>query len=169
MKTWTVQEMIAERPCKEYTEARLLELWAGRGALAVNDILNLDIPAADKVWVLCRPDVMTPEQRARWLGTIVERAIRRVLGKSNVPKWERWAERWLSGEDRTRKSAEAAAEAATRAAWAEAWAAEASAWAAVEEAWAEAAAVEEGSAARAAEAAEYEKQINDCLEILKGD
>lgn len=51
-----------------------------------------------------------------------------VLPKGVIPKWDKWAEEWLSGKD---KSAAAAAAAAWAAAWAEeaaaAWAAEAAA------------------------------------------
>ncbi len=99
---------------------------------------------------------LTTEQR-------VEIAIRVALWHRDAlpPAYITWAERWLSGEDRSAEAAEEAADeaaraaerAAARAAWAaaaaEAWAETAFAWAAEEEAEAEA----EAEAARAAERA----------------
>ena len=116
-------------------------------------------------------------QLQQWLNRMVERAIRRSLGKSGCPEWETWAAKWLSGEDRTAWAAAAAAAAAwaveaaaataaaaaaaAAAAWAEeaaaaAWAAAAAAAWAVEAAaaaWAAAAAAVEAAAAAWAAAA----------------
>ena len=59
---------------------------------------------------------LLPEpQLQQWLNQMVERAIRRSLGKSGCPEWETWAARWLSGEDRTAEAAAWAVEVA--AAW----------------------------------------------------
>jgi hypothetical protein len=69
-----------------------------------------------------RPEIQSAVDR------IVERAIRRVLGRSGSQVWETWAERWLSGEDRSEEAARAAA--AARAEARVAWAAERAAWAA---------------------------------------
>jgi hypothetical protein len=90
------------------------------------------------------PPEMTTEQR-------VERAIRAAKTVCEDPGWNRWVDRWLSGEDR---SAEAA-----WAAWASARAARSAAKAAraaraAAEAAAEAAAAEWARAARAAARAE---------------
>jgi hypothetical protein len=49
---------------------------------------------------------LLPEQTTEaYLMDVVKRAIRRVRGKINIPGWEAWAARWLSGEDRTDESA----------------------------------------------------------------
>ncbi len=85
--------------------------------------------------------------------------------------WNAWADRWLSGEDRSEAASGAAAEAAWAVTWAAAWAAEAasaayrsvayrsaayrSAWAAQAASAAEAAEAAETWAALAAEAAAY--------------
>jgi hypothetical protein len=84
--------------------------------------------------------VLTTAQRVR-----VAIYCAQELG-SHGDAWDRWAERWLSGEDRSASAARAAeaaalaAEAAAEAAWAAwaAWAAEAAeaAWAAEAAAWA---------------------------------
>jgi hypothetical protein len=95
------------------------------------------------------PEVTT-EQRIRF-GILCARKVCRD------PGWSAWAERWLSGEDRTQEAAERAESAARAAAGAAAeWAARAAEWAAERaeraEAAAEAGAAE--AAERAAEAAE---------------
>ena len=189
MKTWTIDEILAERPCKEYTQERITELWAGRERLTLLEVLDLPIPAKDIVWVICRKNALTPEQQAEWLERIVTRAIRNHALNCGILTVEAWARNWLNGSDRSRAEAEAAAwaaeaEAARAAAWAaEAEAAraeaaraaalaEAAAWAA----WAAAALAVEAAEALAAEAVEMawaeavaeerERQVQDCREIL---
>jgi hypothetical protein len=99
---------------------------------------------------------LLPEpQLQQWLNRMVERAIRRSLGKSGCPEWETWASKWLSGEDRTAQTAWAAWAAAARTAvsWAAARAAAQAAAGAAAEAAAEAAAGAGEAAWAAAEAA----------------
>jgi hypothetical protein len=79
---------------------------------------------------------------------LVEAAIRIAMTRCTCPDWVGWAEKWLSGEDRSAR----AAWAARAAAWAAAWAA-ARAAAEAAEATAEAAEAAAMAAARAAEAA----------------
>jgi hypothetical protein len=104
---------------------------------------------------------LLPEpQLQQWLNQTVERAIRRSLGKSGCPEWERWAAKWLSGEDRTAEAAEAAA-------W-EAGAAADAARAAVAASWVARAADAAGAAwaARAAWA-ERKSQYDGLLDLIK--
>jgi len=61
----------------------------------------------------------------RFLEETVKRAIHKSKTTCTDPAWNRWADAWLSGEDRSEDAAE---EAATWVAYQEAW--EASAWAA---------------------------------------
>ena len=149
MKTVTVDDVLALNPCSTYTRGKLAELWGAREAITCREYSELPVPADDRLWGMIR---LWPKAVPTWLDVIVERAIRRSLGKSGNPLWETWAENWLSGEDRTRESAEAA--------WA-AEAAEAEAWAAREAAWAEAAWAAE------AWAAEAEQQVIDFVEIAE--
>ena len=67
MKTWTIDEMLAERPCKEYTGTHhgIMERAAKR--LTLLEVLDLPILAKDIVWVICRKNALTPEQQAEWL------------------------------------------------------------------------------------------------------
>jgi len=176
MKTWTVEEMVAERPCPEYTRERMAELWAGREALTLAEILDVPIAAQDRVWVACLPAALPAAVQDAWLERIVSRAVTTHALRCGIPAVEVWAQSWLDGTDRTGAAARAAARAA---AWAAAWAARAAraaAWEAAREAaraaraaaWAavEAAGAAAREAARAARAAEREQQIDDLRQIL---
>lgn len=153
-----------DRYSRAALDARLSAGWS----LSLVEALSLEwVPAADRIWIATRPDVLTEEQRTAWLDVVVTRAVRAHALTCGVPAVERWAARWLSGEDRSARAA-AAAWAARAAAWAPwaAWAAEAAraAWAA-EAAWAAWAAA---WAAWAAEA-EREQQVRDLLGVLLSD
>lgn len=160
MKTWTVEEMLAEGPCERYTEQRITELWAGRERLSLREIADLEIPPEGVVWVACRPGAITPEQVRAWLvDRVVARAVRNHALRCGVPEVERWAVQWLSGEDRTAAAAWAAAWAVRDAAWDAAWdaaaaAVRAAAWAA--RAW----------GAWAATSTERAQQLADLLDVL---
>ena len=176
MKTWTVEERVAERPCPEYTRERIAELWAGREALSLLDILDVPIAAQDRVWVACLPAALPAAVQDAWLERIVSRAVTTHALRCGIPAVEVWAQSWLDGTDRTGAAARAAARAA---AWAAAEAARAAgeaareaaraaraaAWAAVEAAGA-AAREAAREAAWAARAAEREQQIDDLRQIL---
>jgi len=179
MKTITVEQVMGYYPCASYDRARVEELFAGRAALTPHEVAALDIPASDRLWPLLRG---WPEVRQTWQAVVVERAIRRRLGKSGSPEWETWAAGWLSGHDR---SEEAAGEArattdavAREAAWAAAWAAvdARAAWAvesaeAVSDAAAKAAAESETwatwAAPLSATAREEEQQVRDYIAALE--
>jgi hypothetical protein len=90
MKTWTVKQMLAEKPCPEYTPERIAQLWAGRKKLSLEEILQLDIPPKDRIWVVWRPGVLTKKQ------TVAIHAL--YCGIGSLEKWE---QNWLSGEDRS--------------------------------------------------------------------
>jgi hypothetical protein len=159
MKTWTVDEMLAEHPCDRYNRERITELWAGKEALSLKEILFLNIPADDKLWVINRPSSLPWDICSRWMFMVVERAVRKHALHCGIPEVETWAERWLSGEDQSAEAARVArvaARVARVAAWA-AWAAEAEA-----AAWA----AEAAQAAWAAQVAERQLQIDDLVSLL---
>jgi hypothetical protein len=175
MRSWTIDEMLAERPCEEYTRERITELWAGRERLTLLEVLDLPISAKDIVWVICRNNALTPEQQAEWLECIVTRAIRLHVLNCGIPAAEAWAQNWLDGTDRSSTAAKAAKGSSRQR---KEWAAEVATWAAAAaleaEAEAEAAAAAWEAAAWASEAAgeaativtERERQVQDCREIL---
>jgi len=181
MKTWTVDEMLAEHPCEWYDRDRITALWAGRDALSLRDILDLDIPADERMWVACRPKALPVAIRRRWTEGIVERAVRTYALTCGVSAVERWAAQWLDGTDRTSESAAQAGEAAG-AAWSAgeagaAWSAGEAGEAGVAEEAARAAAGVAEEAARAAagvaedaaRAAEYNQQVADLRTLLDKD
>ena len=174
MKSWTLEEMLAERPCSDYTVARMSELLAGRESLSLLEILNLDIPDTDKIWVACRPGAFA--EQSEWIDGMVERAIRKCA--VTEPSTKEWAERWLSKMDKTAYAADAAravADAARAAADAAdaaraAYAADAAraARAAAYAGYAARAAAYAGYAARAAAYAGYDAEMKLQISELRG-
>jgi len=153
MTIWTVEDVLALRPCEDYDRERLTNLWDGRDALAIADVCDLDIPAEDRLWLLCKAPFAS-----------IEPAITAIVTRALEPHETRtWAENWLSGEDRTSDAAYAydAAYAAAAAAYDAAYAAAYdAAYAAAEAAEAAAAAAYAAAyAAAAAEAAASEREL----------
>jgi hypothetical protein len=60
-RTVTVEDVLAWEPCDDYTHERLLELAAGRERMSVLEILDLDIPPDDRLWVVLRPELIDDE------------------------------------------------------------------------------------------------------------
>lgn len=126
MTSYTVDDVMARGPC--WTRERVEEGFGGAQALSLPEMLRReDVPAADRVWLglALRPDVAV-----RFAGIVADRAVRTYALPCQATA--EWAERWLSGEDRSEAAASAAAwsaadaaaaASASRAAWAGAWAA----------------------------------------------
>lgn len=55
-KPLTVLDIMQMRPC--YGHDRVKELWAGRESLTPLEILNLNIPIADRLWAVMHHDVI---------------------------------------------------------------------------------------------------------------
>ena len=110
MKTWTVNQMLEEKPCAQYTKGVLTKLWAGREVVDWLDIEKMDIPDADKMWGVWRG--LTKTQIDLVLEKIVTRTITNHALHCGIPSVEKWAVGWLSGEDRTAGAAAWAARAA---------------------------------------------------------
>lgn len=99
----TVDDVMSLNPC--YSCACIKELFDGRESLTCAEYAAIDIYEGDRLWGMIR---LWPEVVPSWLDIIVERAIRRSLGKSGSVKWEKWAENWLNGSDRSCSAAYAA-------------------------------------------------------------
>jgi len=123
-----------------------------------------EVPAKDRMWVFWR--AATQAQQAATLERIVTRAVTNHCLTCGIAAVEKWAAKWLSGEDRSGKAAKAAERAAraaraTRATRAAEWAAECAEWAecaecaAVTTRWAATAAEWAARAARAAVITEW--------------
>jgi len=107
--------VVAWKPCEDYSPDRIAELVPKTGLTPV-EVAALDsVPVEDRIWALLRSEVLGGALEGA-VEAIVQRAIRRVLGHSGCPEWEEWAEKWLSGEDRTSAAYSAAAYAAYSAA-----------------------------------------------------
>ena len=177
MKTWTVEEMMEERPC--YTVKRVRKLWNGRESLSLLDICNLDIPTVDILWAATLKSSMTSYNLyERWLmDKVVDPCVAKHCLHCGISKVEQWAQGWISGKDRSGAAATAAAEAARAAAraardaaWAAAWAAaEAAMAAAGDAAWDAAWAAARAAAWAAAWAAAVDEQVNSLRALLIQD
>jgi hypothetical protein len=112
MKSWTVAQMLAERPCSRYDEARITKLWGKHKSRTLAEILrDRRIPLADRMWCVWRKDALTKPQAKAVLDRIVTRAVTNHALKCGIPKVEAWAHGWLDGTDRSRTNADAAANA----------------------------------------------------------
>jgi hypothetical protein len=173
-EVWTVDDVLALRPCDAYTRERVMDLFAGRPALTPQDVAVLAIPAEDRLWALLR---MLP--RERWLPAIyaaMDRAVRiyapaalraaglgaeaqRLEAIPTIYDVRSARAAWAAGDAAWAAYAGAAGATAWAAwaAWDAAWAARDAAWAAEAAAWATAwaawAAWDAAWAARAAGAA----------------
>jgi hypothetical protein len=54
MHGYTVDEIMATRPCADYPRERVEELWGGRESLTVVEIAALDIPLLDRLYQVIR-------------------------------------------------------------------------------------------------------------------
>ncbi len=104
----TVDDIMERHPCGEYPRSRIEELWQHKNSLTALEISHLDIPDKDILWALFRV-----------AGTVVSRQVAnmaadRVVRAYALPESSThdWAQKWLSGEDRSAEWAAEAAEAA---------------------------------------------------------
>lgn len=113
MKSWTVEEMLAEKPCDRYDEARIRKLWGEHETRSLADLLTDErIPPADRMWPVWRPGALTRVQARAVLDRIVTRAVTNHALNCGLPDVETWARGWLDGSDRSWVAAWAAARAA---------------------------------------------------------
>lgn len=92
MKTWTVAQIRAKRPCSRYPAARIEQLWAGKKALSLLEILSLDIPAKDRMWVVWLRGAITLDQQEAILDKIFSREAIIDFTHRNIEAIERDAQ-----------------------------------------------------------------------------
>ncbi len=88
--TVTVDGVMELRPCRAYPRTRVESLWAGRDRIGATGIAALEIPAADRLWLLFR---LAP--RGVWMPAIwysVERSIQEASRAAGAAGSE-WADR----------------------------------------------------------------------------
>jgi hypothetical protein len=105
----TVDDIMYLNPCTEYPSERVEEIFAGRESLALTEICDLDLPPEDVIWTVSR--LADPETLTAWVQRVADRSVERFA--VNNPRISDWAERWLSGEDRSVEAADVAVEAST--------------------------------------------------------
>jgi len=67
MREVTVDDVMAKKPCNEYPREQVEALWGSRESLTLTEVLDLDIPAKDRVWAVTR--FLSKEEKryfARW-------------------------------------------------------------------------------------------------------
>ncbi len=122
MKRYTCDEILGldPPPCDQYWDPErtpLQGIFEDRcvESATLAEILRWnEIPAVDRLWLPCHESVLPTIAlgiRRAWIALFVTRAILSAQedSVSPCPRWSTWAERWLSGEDRTGMAAWAAA------------------------------------------------------------
>jgi hypothetical protein len=99
--TVTVDDVMSWEPCKEYSRERVTALFAGRETITAFDVLDMDIPAEDRLWAVLRmvPDPILHEFACR----IAEAVLMRERRAGREPDLRNWAaigakRKWLRGE-----------------------------------------------------------------------
>lgn len=173
----TREYVLGLRPCLYWRQGGIDRYLDGRESVTAREVLTDEsgkIERCDQRWLAARLliDRCGAGELQEWLAEIVERAIRRSLGRSGVPAWEAWAEGWIEGEDRSSVAALAARRAATveaKAARAAAQAAAASAALAAVDAMKAVVDAGRASLADGDWNVEHRTQMEDALRRLEGD
>lgn len=115
----TVDDVMSWRLCDGYTRYRVKTLFAGRKTITALDVLDMDIPAEDRLYAVLRmvPDPILHEFACR----IAEAVLMRERRAGREPDLRNWAaigakRKWLRGEIDGKELC-AAREAAQDAAW----------------------------------------------------
>jgi hypothetical protein len=79
----TVDDVLSWHPCEDYrTRKKLLTITGGRESLTPEEVLDLDIPWEDRLWVLLREPIFTE---------IELRLLACDFAEHVLPIWEDWA------------------------------------------------------------------------------
>ena len=166
MKKVTVDDIMEREPCEGYPRERVEELWGGKNTLTLTEILNLGVPAADRIWATLQ--FLSNEENgqfARWCSLRVVHlwdCPDVVMQYLETGDEELRDAAWNAAWDAWDATAADAADAAWNAAWNASWAADA-AWNAADAAWNAA-----WNAARAAaRGEERRKQIEKLKELVR--
>ena len=102
MKLITVNMITDLKPCPKYNQTYLRTL-IGDGKTLLQ-ILDLDIPAEDRIWVTIR--LIPPAVAVKIAQQGVHRSLQKYVLECKVPFVVEWATDWLSGKDRSTESAQ---------------------------------------------------------------
>jgi hypothetical protein len=123
MKKVTINDVLSWRPCKRYSKERLLKLANGRESMSALEILELDIPADDKLWAVLRKELLPAHILHEFACICAEHALLREREAGREPDPRSWAaieakRKWMRREisDEALSEARTKARAAVRAA-----------------------------------------------------
>ena len=54
MKKFTVKDIMDRKPCPDYTEEVVTELWKDKKSLTFKEVCSLDIDTEDRIWIAVR-------------------------------------------------------------------------------------------------------------------
>ena len=174
MKTVSINQVMGWRPCPDYPQKRITELFAGKEFLSWEDVFALNIPTEDKLWALLREDFI-PTRDLHLLACDFAEKVLHLTGDPRCAEAIRVKRLWVDG-----KATDGELAAARDAAWAAAWAARDAAWAAARDAawaaardaawaaaWAARDARDAAWAARDARDAAWEAYLTMAVEVLR--
>ncbi len=135
----TIEQVAAWRPCIDYSQERIQQLFGRRKYITLAQLRSLDIPARDQLWCVLHEEVIPSPQLHLLACEYAEHALLREREAGREPDPRSWAaidtkRRWVRKEA-TDSELLAARAAAREAAWAAARAAASEAAREAEIAW----------------------------------
>ena len=125
MKTVSINQVMGWRPCPDYPQKRITELFAGKEFMSWEDVFALNISTEDKLWALLREDFI-PTRDLHLLACDFAESVLHLTGDPRCAEGIRVKRLWVDGKA-TDEELSAARDAARDAAWDAALAARAAA------------------------------------------
>ena len=103
MKSITLIALMSWRPCPPYPRGRIKRLFAGRKRITWRGVAKWRIPAADRLWVLLRTELVDEAILFEFVCDVAERALMAERAAGREPHADSWnaiavRRRWLRGE-----------------------------------------------------------------------
>ena len=103
MKSITLITLMSWRPCPPYPRGRIKRLFAGRKRITWRGVAKCRIPAADRLWVLLRTELVDEAILFEFACDVAERALMAERAAGREPHADSWdaiavKRRWLKGE-----------------------------------------------------------------------
>ena len=109
---YTIKDILELRPCKEYTEERLKELWEDKKTLSRREILKLDIDIGDKNWVISQ--LVSGATVVTWSQYCTDAAKKHAVNATASARYTANAARYAAADARAAARAAASAFASAR-------------------------------------------------------
>ena len=103
MKSITLIALMSWRPCPPYPRGRIKRLFAGRKRITWRGVAKWRIPAADRLWVLLRTELVDEAILFEFACDVAERALMAERAAGREPHADSWnaiavKRRWLKEE-----------------------------------------------------------------------